>query len=227
MNTPNPGVYPRFYVDSVLNPVATEREGRQIYTDIERVEIVIAGNPYTKPIENVTNEHRQRWSKEYEAFKQGIEMSPDGTPLEMWPVLKPSQILELKALGFKTVEHIRDMNDHAIQRIGMGGRMLKGLAEGFLDDAARVAETNRLAIDNDRKDSEILALRHQIEEMGRQMESRFSELQTLKNAPSPLLTTIPGMSDPAETARQAQPQDHAVSSLDSIKPRRGRPPKAA
>ena len=212
----NPGVYPRFYIDPVQDHVASEREGRPIFRDVERVEIIIAGNQYTKPIENVTNEHRARWPKEYEAFKAGIELSPEGTPLEEWPILKRSQILELKALGFKTVEHIRDMSDQAIQRIGMGGRQLKGLAEGFLDDAARVAETNRLAKDNERKDAQIAALQMQVEEMGRIMNERFAELQTLKDAPSPLLTTIPGMTDPAEHARQALPLDVAQSSLGDL-----------
>jgi len=225
MNTPNPGVYPRFYVEAVLNPVATEREGRQIYTDVERVEIIIPGSSqFTKHKENVNNDHRARWPREYEAFKQGIEMAPDGTPLEEWPILGASQRAELKSMGLLTVEHVRDMSDHVIQRIKMGGRKLKEAAEIFLDDAARIAATTRLAADNDRKDAEIAALRHQIEEMGRLMNERFAELQTMKNAPNPLLTTIPGMEDPAEQARQALPQEQAQSSLDSLarSPRRQR-----
>ena len=223
MNAPNPGVYPRFFIDSVQDPVASEREGRPIFRDKERVEIIIAGNQYTKPIENVNDEHRQRWPKEYAAFKDGIELSPEGTPIEEWPILKRSQILELKALGFKTVEHIRDMSDQAIQRVGMGGRRLKELADVFLDDANRVAETNRLALENERQRDEISALRHQIEEMGRMMNERFAELQSMQDAPSPIATTIPGMSDPAERARQALPLESAQSSLDGLAaPRRRR-----
>lgn len=224
MNAPNPGVYPRFYVEAVLNPVATEREGRQIFSDVETVEIIIPGSSqYTKHKERVNNEHRARWPKEYEAFKRGIELAPDGTPLEEWPILAASQRAELKAMGLLTVEHVRDMNDHVIQRIKMGGRKLKEAAEIFLDDAARIAATTRLAADNDRKDAEIAVLRRQIEEMGQLMNARFAELQAMKDAPNPLATIIPGMHDPAETARQALPQEQAQSSLDGMAaPRRRR-----
>src|ERR1700761_896744 len=135
--------HPRFFVDQVQDPVASEREGRPIYRDEERVEIIMPGNPHTRPVARVSREHQERWPKEYAAFKEGIEVSPDGTPLEEWSILKRSQVMELKGLGFKTVEHIRDMDDHAVQRIGMGGRNLKQAAEVFLDDANRVALTSQ------------------------------------------------------------------------------------
>lgn len=215
--------YPRFFIDSVQDMVASENEGRPIYRDEERVEIFMPGNPYTRPVERVSNEHKQRWPKEYAAFKDGIEMSPDGTPLEEWSILKRSQILELKGLGFKTVEHIRDMDDHAIQRIPMYGRRLRELAEVFLDDASRIAMTNKLSAENDKKDAEIAALRHQVEEMGKLTHQVHSEMQAMKNAPSVIATNIPGMSDPVEVAKSAPAV--ATSSLDSIGTRRGgRPP---
>lgn len=218
--------HPRFFVESVQDIVASEAQGRPIFRDEERVEIIMPGNPHTRPVAKVSDEHRQRWPKEYEAFKAGMEISPDGTPLEEWSILKRSQVLELKALGFKTVEHVRDMDDLAVQRIGMGGRRLKEAADIFLDDANRVALESRLSADNDRKDAEIASLRRQVEEMGKQMETRFGELQVLRDAPSPLASNIPGMHDPVELAKRSQTAPVAASSLDSIgTPRKGgRPP---
>lgn len=228
-SSPQSGVYPQFILDQVQDMVATEREGRPIFREVERVEIVIPGGAgLTKHVANVTAEHRERWPKEYEAFKQGHEVSPDGTPLEEWPILKRSQVLELKALGFKTVEHVRDMSDHSIQRIGMGGRMLKERAAIFLDDAERIAATTRLSAENDRQREEIAALRAQIENMGKLMNERFAELQTMKDAPSAIATNIPGMHDPVEKARQAVPQEVSTSSLDGLAaPRRRRQSTAA
>lgn len=222
--SPQSGVYPQFILDQVQDNVASEREGRPIFREVERVEIVIPGGAsLTKHVANVTDEHRQRWPKEYEAFKQGHEVSPDGTPLEEWPILKRSQVLELKALGFKTVEHVRDMSDQSIQRIGMGGRTLKERALIFLDDAERIAATTRLSAENDRKDAEIAALRAQVTQMGQLMEQKFAELQLMKDAPSALATNIPGMQDPMEKARQATPQEVSTSSLDGLTaPRRRR-----
>lgn len=218
--------HPRFFTDQIQDIVASENMGRPIFREEERVEIIMPGNPHTRPVARVTDEHKQRWPKEYEAFKAGLEISVDGTPLEEWSILKRSQVLELKALGFKTVEHVRDMDDLAVQRIGMGGRRLKEAADIFLDDANRVALESRLAADNERKDAEIAALRRQVTEMGAQMEARFGELQALRDAPSPLATHIPGMHDPAEIAKAGQTAPIAASSLDSIGTRRrgGRPP---
>lgn len=217
--------YPRFHLASVQDMVASEREGREIWYDEERVEIFMPGNPYTRPVEKVSNEHKQRWPKEYAAFKDGIELSPEGTPLEEWSILKRSQVMELKGLGFKTVEQISCMDDHAIQRIPMYGRRLKELAEVFLDDANRIALTNKLSVENDKKDAEITALRRQVEEMGTLMASKFAELQTFKDAPNPIATQIPGMADPIALAHQAQPQEVVTSSLANIgSPRRGRTP---
>jgi hypothetical protein len=130
--------------------------------------------------------------------------------------------MELKYLGFKTVEQVSQMNDHVIQRIGMGGRNLKNMATAFLDDAERMAMTTKLAAENDRKDERIAALERQLAEMGTLMEQRFAEMQAIRNAPSALATHIPGMHDPAEAARQAVQQEVASSSLDNIGSRRQR-----
>jgi hypothetical protein len=212
--------HPRFFIESVDDAVASERAGRLICRDEERVEIIMPGNPHTRPVARVTEEHKQRWPKEYAAFKDGVELSPEGTPLEYWPILKPSQIRELKWFGFKTIEHIRDMDDHAIQRIGMGGRSLKGAAEAFLDDAKRMALTNQLDADNARKDGEIAALRHQVEEMGKLTQQVHSELQGMRNAPSAALTNIPGLSDPIEQNKAGLQQPIASSALDNVGSRR-------
>lgn len=214
--------HPRFFLDSIHDVVASENQGRPIYRDEERVEIIMPGNPHTRPVARVTDEHKHRWPREYEAFKAGIEISPDGTPLEEWSILKRSQVLELKALGFKTVEHIRDMDDHAIQRIGMGGRNLKQAAAAFLDDANRVALTTQLTAENERLEGEVSALRLQVEEMGRLTQQTFAELQGIKNAPSAAMTNIPGMSDPVELAKAGHQPQLAASSLDNIGSRRQR-----
>lgn len=212
------GNYPIFEAVSVQDNVASEREGRAIFRDEERVMIMMPGNPNTRHVARVSEEHRQRWPREYEAFKQGLEISPEGTPIEEWAILGKSQINELKALGFKTVEHVRNMDDLAIQRIGMGGRRLKELAVAFLDDAERMALSTKLSAENERLKEQVDTLARQVMEMGELSKATFAELQTMKNAPSPLLTHIPGLHDPIGMAAQAggQQQAPAASSLDNI-----------
>ena len=133
-------VYPRFFMDAVQDIIASEQQGRPIFREEERVEIIMAGNPYSKPVHRVTQEHKDRWPKEYDAFRKGEEIAVHGTPLEQWSILKRSQVLELKALGFVTVDQLAEMNDHAMQRIPMYGRRLKELAGAFIDDARAAAK---------------------------------------------------------------------------------------
>lgn len=199
-------VYPRFFMDAVQDIIASEQQGRPIFREEERVEIIMAGNPYSKPVHRVTQEHKDRWPKEYDAFRKGEEIAVHGTPLEQWSILKRSQVLELKALGFVTVDQLAEMNDHAMQRIPMYGRRLKELAGAFIDDARAMAVVTAATADSDRKDAELAALRLQVENMTSQMQTMFTQLQDRLNAPHPLATAIPGMSDPMEAVRMGQPQ---------------------
>lgn len=222
--------YPRFYVEPVEDPLASAQNGRMICRDEERVEIILPGNPLTKPVHVVTDVHRQRWPEEYKAFKSGMEMAVDGTPLEQWPILRRSQVMELKAINFVTVEQVARADDNAIQRMGLGGRRLRELAIGYLDDAAAGAFATKLAAENDAKDAQISSLTRQVAELGELVRSMHSNMQAKADAPSTIDSVIPGMVDPIAMAAQRAPQEVAGgSSLDALPQRRGpgRPPKQA
>ena len=151
--------YPRFFLETVRDDHSSRHHGREIFHEEERVEIIMPGNPYTRPIMRVTEQHRQAWPKQYEAFKAGQEIAAEGTPLEAWARVRPKQLHELKALGFRTVEHIAMMDDQAAGRVGTGGQELRRVAKAFLNDAARMATVERLAAENDAKNAEIEDLR--------------------------------------------------------------------
>lgn len=222
-------IIPRFFVDCVEDVVASEREKRLISREEERVELIMPGNAYNKPVERVTDAHRQRWPKEYEAFKAGIEMATDGVPLEMWPVLRPGMVKELKFLGFRTVEDLAKMGDLECQRIGMGGQSIRSLARAFIDDAERSRLTSELEARNGQMSNQIAELTAKVEQLSTLLSQTHSQLQDQRNAPHPLATAIPGMNDPVEQARQEVPQARGTSSLDALAsiPKRGpgRPPK--
>lgn len=210
-------VYPRFFMEAVQDIMASEQQGRPIFREEERVEIIMAGNPYARPVFRVAHEHRERWPSEYEAFKKGQEISPDGTPLEQWPVLKRAMVLELKALNFVTVEQLAAMSDHAMQQIPMYGRRLKDLAQAYLDDAKAIAMVTAATAQNERKDQEIAALKLQVENMASQMQTMFAQMQARLDAPHPIASGVPGMGDPMEALRQAQsPPPHVQSSFADL-----------
>ncbi len=219
--------YPRFYVDAVLDQLATSETGRPIFHDVEMVEILMPGiAAYTVPVEKVGPQHIDRWPREYEAFKNGLEMSPDGTPLEEWPRLRRGQVMELKALEFRTVEDVARMSDTAMQRIGMGGSQLRDAARAFLNDAEAGALTSSLQAKLDRMEAENAALKRQVGELDDLMRQMHANQMQQRNAPHPIATTVPGMMDPMQAAAYeapAAPREAPQSSLSGFVESRRRP----
>lgn len=78
-----------------------------------------------------------RWSMiepAYEAWKQGIEMPLDGTPLGAWPGINEAQANAFRAVGVKTVEGIRDLPENLVGKVALPGvREIKKQAGLFLD----------------------------------------------------------------------------------------------
>lgn len=211
--------WPRFFIDTILDELATAQTGRQIYKDVERVEINMPGNPYSKPVQEVGDEQRQRWPEEYARFKKGQEFAVSGTPLEVLPFMKPSLVRTLKALDIMTAEQLAGLNDHALQSVGMGGRRLKDLAIAYLDEAEAMAIVTKTQAENDRHVAEIAGLKLQIEQLQTAMQTMFAQMQAQANAPNPLATHVPGMNDPVEAARfarAASPEPPGPSAFDSL-----------
>lgn len=78
--------------------------------------------------------------QKYEAYKQGIELPPDGTALEMLPFLSPAEIAQLKAMNIHTLEMACEMNETAIGMFGMGGRTLRDKFHAYRDSAKDVGK---------------------------------------------------------------------------------------
>lgn len=225
------GTYPRFFTESVRDILASEQQGRDIFKPEERVEIIMPViSQLTKPVEKVNQSHIDKWPEEYRRFKAGQEMSVDGIPLEQWPVLKREMVLELKAMGFLTVEQIADMSDHAVQRIPMMGRRLKELAKGYLDEAEAGAILARATAAEERQARTIAEQNEKIANLTALAERLSSQLIALQNAPSAIETHVPGLHDPMEALRQGQQQAPAAQSalMDLPAPRkRGKQAEAA
>jgi hypothetical protein len=213
-------------MEAVADEAGSAREGRPIYRQEERVQILLPGSP-NQPVFRVTDEHRQRWPDQYAAFRRGEEMAVEGTPLEEWSILKKNQVFELKAMNVFTVEQCASLSDQAVQRLGLNGHRLKERAQAFLDEAAHAALTERLAYENEQKDAQIAALRRQVEEQGALLSQVHTQLQALQNAPHPVAVHVPGSVDPVELAKvQGFAEPAAPSALDALPAprRRGRPP---
>lgn len=221
------GIIPRFFVESVTDEMASQREGRLICFDQERVEMMVPGNMLNVVVEIVSDGHRNRWPEAYKRFRDGQEMSVNGTPLEMWPVLRgKAQVQELKAMNLFTVEHVRDMSDHVTQRM-MGGMRLRTLAKAFLDDAEATALLSAATAENDRKDARISELENKVNELGILLDRVSRQMTANADAPNAVQAHVPGLHDPMEALRQQQHNQPigGASSLDNLPAPRNRKEK--
>lgn len=152
---------PVFFVEAVLNTFRSEQGGRPHYDDIEMVKLLIPGDKNSSPVKRVDQEDRDRYPKQYAAFKEGIEAPTEGTPLAEWPPITKSQALELAHFHIKTVEHLAQIHDGQVQKLPMGTRSLREQAKAYLDIAKNgtgpiakmVGQIEDLTAESARKDS--------------------------------------------------------------------------
>jgi len=136
---------PRFYVSAQRNNFRSEQEGRPCFDDVEKVEILIPGDRHATWDGRVTQVHKDRWPREYEAFKKGLEPAEGGTPLDQLPGMTASQVEELKYMHVRTVEALAGLSDDQCRKaISMGGMALRDKAKRWLDSTSADAATARL-----------------------------------------------------------------------------------
>jgi hypothetical protein len=217
-------IRPRFHLAEVQDEAATAAQGRPIFRTVERVEILIPGG-LNSPVQNVTDNHRQRWPEAYQRFKQSNEVAIEGTPIDQWAVLSRAQVAELKALNVFTVEQCANLNDNVITRIGMGGNAIRNAAKAYLDDAEHMKMVTHMTRELDLRDSRITELETAIKAQN-EVIGQLQASMTMRN------TEVPGMNIPAPVsvdplAGMRQPNEATASSLDNLAVRRrpGRPAK--
>lgn len=170
---------PRFFIKAVLNEFRSTAEARRVFEDKEYVEIIVPGERGTIVEERVKDTHRERWPRAYEAFKGGQELVLEGTPIDEWPAVGPSQALEMKLSNVKTVEQLAGLSDALLSKVvPMGGHALRDKAKRFLEVASNNAPTERLAADLAEAQRESADLKRQLKELG----DRFQAFKDKRDA---------------------------------------------
>lgn len=123
---------PVFKMVPVENKAKSREAGRPIYEEREYVEIIIPGSRNERPVRRVQDEDKERWPREYAAFKRNQEETQEGTPLEQWPRMTRSRVHELKAVGVFSVEDLAALSDQNLANVGPDARELRDNAKAFL-----------------------------------------------------------------------------------------------
>lgn len=138
---PDDALWVQFSVRPMQNNYETAQQNRPIFRDETWVEIRIPGRNDLTIERPMCEEDKFRFPRQWSYFERthSADGQNVGTPLSAWPLLKPSQIEQLKALRFMTVEQIAMASDENLSRIGMNAGMsahsLRDRAKLYLDHA--------------------------------------------------------------------------------------------
>lgn len=148
-------VTPFFKHVAQLDPHASKREGRPIYSDMEVCEVRIAGDRNFKPefpahsmwnrVDGEDITYAMRWPDQYARFKENSEQVATGTPLSELPFLSEAKRQELRGLKVYTAEALAAIEGKNLSALGGEGREWKTQAAAYLSRASGSAETVRLA----------------------------------------------------------------------------------
>jgi len=127
-------VIPRFHVQPVRNNFLSEKEGREVWNDVEYVELIVPGDNKNIVDVAVKDEHRERWAQQYAAFKANMVAPESGTPLDEWAGVGRSQVMELNSVHIRTVEALAGLSDSQLTKcVPMGGHALRAKAQRFIE----------------------------------------------------------------------------------------------
>jgi len=166
------GLFVEFLIESVKDDEKSLSEGRPIYRDIELIEIRIVGDNKTvvrRPVDLVGSGNAPadniRFPHQYQAFKNKQVQQNVGTPLEQWPILTKSEVMELKGVNIHTVEMLADCPDGNLK--WMGAREMQKKAKLWLENAKNGAGLGQLQAENDLLKAEIESLKKQMAEIAK------------------------------------------------------------
>jgi len=166
----NKGVTPVFFIESVLNRAASEKEGRAIYLDLERVRIQVAGDQFSAAVHPVDvpiwgqDTAKDRFPDEYERWRRKEHVQINGTPLAKWPLATPSFIKEMEFMSIFSVDDLASVADVHLDRIA-DGRQWRDRAAAWLRSAKDGAAAAQYAAENARLHEEIGLLHRRLDNL--------------------------------------------------------------
>lgn len=188
--------YVRFERRPVEDKKASLAAGRYVAKDVDYALIT---PPYSKDcihikvdqwIQNMDNDVRNgrfpaAWRDQYmvqlQAWRNGQELPPVGTPIRGWTVLSPAQQENMTRINILTLEDLAGVNDEGLRRIGMGAQDLKNKAVAALqaakDHGPLIQQVSSLQAENTSLKTQVAALTEKVELLVAAME---------KNADAPV-----------------------------------------
>ncbi|MBL8686741.1 MAG: hypothetical protein JNK86_04670 [Alphaproteobacteria bacterium] len=135
----------KFYERAVPQSYLSIQNGKPDFKTVVYCQIITPGALTIVDRPMYPNEDELKYPDAWAAFKNGKRQEMDGTPLDKWAGsrLDISDIKQLEAVGYYTVESVAGMPDFDIGKV-RGGHDLKRRAQMFLEAAKGSGQTDRL-----------------------------------------------------------------------------------
>jgi hypothetical protein len=98
----------------------------------------------------------------YAAWKKGLELPLNGTPIKGWPVLSPAAQENLIRAGFLTLEDLAATSDNQLSNIGTGALSYKLKAQAWLEEAKSKGASSEKIADLVQKVADLTSLVQQL-----------------------------------------------------------------
>lgn len=154
----------RFYLAEQLNEAKTKESGMNKYDDIEMIEIIIPGCR-DNCIRKASDQDKERFRRQYEMFLSTKSEGIEGTPLNQFPFISPSERKELEYFNIYTGEGLANLSDGYLEKIPLDLRPMIQKVKAFMEVAKNSAAAIKHAEENDSLKKEIDFLKQQIKEI--------------------------------------------------------------
>jgi hypothetical protein len=151
------GVIPVFFSKDAEDVAASEEAGRPIYKAEPWIEIIVPGSRDRISCP-VRVEHQKRFPEQWESYKRNEDrVVADGTPITEWQGIARTRALELRALGFYTVEQLADAGENQLAKAGADARRVQEQAQAFIATNGALESERRIRADVEAKFAEQVA----------------------------------------------------------------------
>lgn len=158
------------YDGTVFQPYLSEQAGRPIHHDAVFIRIQASGdklNIIDRPIEEAD---KRRFPLHWAHYQnQTKDEEHPGTPLSEIPGLTKGALLNMKAMGFYTVEQFAAASDQVLQGLGMSAGVsplaFRDKCKQFLGAAADMAPITQMQGELAQRDAKIAAMQAQLEQL--------------------------------------------------------------
>lgn len=221
-----------FYRRSVRNVAASKDAGKPVDESRDYVKIQHPGETLNIVDRPVQDSDKQRWSRQWHSFQQGVRQVPDGVPISLLFPGHPHIETMLRGYNIHTVEQLAGLSGDAISTVGMGAQDWVNAAGKYMERAEKGVNHHQFEKALAEKDQQIATLQRQIEEVTALVHQRPVQ-QPVQQLPQnandfDYQTAQINASHESEVRPYTPPGAEFVQDLSGMTTpkRRGRPPKA-